>query len=111
MRVGHCSRIAFPDGKVVIIKNGKRHCANGPAVSGRDGQEWYWKGKLHRENGPAVIRTTGYQAWYRHGKRHRDDGPAAIHGNGLLEWWVDGKSLTRTEFFWYRVKRFFGVGQ
>lgn len=30
-------------------------------------QEWWLNDNLHREDGPAVVKDTGYMAWYRHG--------------------------------------------
>lgn len=36
-------------------------------------------GKLHRDNGPAVIWYTGIKEWYKNGLRHREDGPAIIN--------------------------------
>ena len=27
-------------------------------------EQWYLNGKRHRENGPAVLRQSGYKAWY-----------------------------------------------
>jgi len=53
--------------------------------------EWYFNGCLHREDGPAVERITGYEAWYHNGKRHREDGPASAHTDGYKEWWLHGE--------------------
>ena len=61
---------------------------------------WHKYGKLHRENGPAVIekwillhRTT--KTWYKNGKRHRDgDLPAETinhQGNVSKKWFINGK--------------------
>jgi len=36
-----------------------------------DGSEvWIKNGKLHREDGPAVIWYNGHQFWYKNGKLH-----------------------------------------
>ena len=48
-------------------------------------------GKLHREEGPAVIFPSGRKEWYRNGLRHRTDGPAIVHANGGQEWWHNGQ--------------------
>jgi hypothetical protein len=40
--------------------------------------EWYFHGKRHRADGPAIVRHDGLQEWYFHGKRHRTDGPAIV---------------------------------
>jgi hypothetical protein len=62
----------------------------------RNGDFWrYLNGKLHREDGPAVIfADQGYKAWWVHDVRHREDGPALIHTNGANEWWLHGKPLS-----------------
>ena len=53
---------------------------------------WYnEKGQLHREDGPAFIRSNGDCFWRKNGKRHRENGPAVEWSNGYKEWWVDGK--------------------
>jgi hypothetical protein len=44
-------------------------------------QEWYMNGKLHKDNGPAVICANGGECWYINGKRHRINGPAIIFAN------------------------------
>ena len=48
------------------------------------------KGKLHREDGPAIIYSDGYKAWYLNGEMHREDGPAVILSNGYKFWWING---------------------
>ena len=63
-----------------------------------------WKnenGKLHNENGPAVIGynengNISYKLWYINGKLHNDNGPARIayYKNGNVkykEWYVNDK--------------------
>jgi hypothetical protein len=45
---------------------------------------------LHREDGPAYIHPTGYQAWYKRGKLHREDGPAVIYPEGTKKWFLNG---------------------
>lgn len=62
---------------------------------------WYINGKLHREDGPAVIwgnftlddnlpPISGRHDWYKNGKMHRDDGPAIIWADGTREWYKNG---------------------
>jgi len=50
-------------------------------------------GELHREDGPAVIRTDGSQSWYKDGELHREDGPAVIWADGTQLWYKDGKHI------------------
>jgi len=63
-------------------KHGKLHRENGPAVVKPDGTiKYYINNQLHRDNGPAVIRPDGQQIWYCRGRYHRIDGPAIILPN------------------------------
>lgn len=48
-------------------------------------------GRLHREDGPAVISKTG-RYYYVKGKRHRMGGPAVIT-NDREEYWEDGRLI------------------
>jgi len=59
-------------------------------------REWYRNGKVHRDDGPAVLWADGQQEWWRDGKLHRDDGPAVIYVNGQQEWYKDGLRYTPT---------------
>jgi hypothetical protein len=52
-------------------------------------------GLLHREDGPAVTESTGYQAYYREGKLHRVDGPAVRSIGGDYYWYLDGIPYTQ----------------
>jgi hypothetical protein len=79
------------------MRNGKLHRTDGPAIIRTDGmQEWYKDGLLHRADGPAIIRADGTQAWYVNGKLHRTDGPAVIYANGSQEWYINDR-LHRTD--------------
>lgn len=69
--------------------------ANGLVEIARE--EYHFHGKLHRENGPAIVRyangTVYSTEWYYSGKRHRRGGPAktiGINNYELVEYWVDG---------------------
>ena len=59
---------------------------------------WYKNGKLHREDGPAIICHDGQKEWYKAGKRHREDGPAVEFFSGGKQWWVNDKRYTKEEF-------------
>lgn len=56
-----------------------------------DYQEWCLNGKLHRIDGPAVIRIDGAKWWYQYGTLHRVGGPAAEHSDGTKYWLINGK--------------------
>jgi hypothetical protein len=63
--------------------------SEGPALKIRSAggsiviEEYYCKGKLHRQDGPAHVRHDSdgatFEAYYRDGKLHRDGGPATIN--------------------------------
>ena len=56
-------------------------------------------GRLHREDGPAIVYANGYQEWYQNGRRHRVDGPAIEYANGAQEWWIHGVEYTQREYY------------
>lgn len=49
-------------------------------------------GERHREGGPAaIVLPDGRREWRRRGKLHREDGPAIEHADSSREWWIDGE--------------------
>jgi hypothetical protein len=66
------------------------HDNDEPAVTREKFQfkAFYKKGKLHRDNGPAIIHFE-YRAYYVEGLRHRLEGPAVYYTGGLKEYWVN----------------------
>lgn len=69
---------------------GRLHREDGPALIKPNGsQEWYLHGVPHREDGPACEYAT-MQMWMQNGQMHREDGPALV-GEGREEYWVNGK--------------------
>lgn len=53
---------------------------------------WYYKGKVHKEDGPAIISDGGArQMWYLWGRLNREGGPAVEYANGTCEWWFEGR--------------------
>jgi len=65
-------------------------------TNGRKG--WFKNGKLHRENGPAIIWEYGEKMWCQNGKLHRPDGPAIIKEGGEKKYFIFGKHLTEEQF-------------
>lgn len=54
-------------------------------------------GRLHCEDGPAVVSADGSWVWFRHGRIHRDDGPAVFLHFGTWteeQYWIDGTEQT-----------------
>lgn len=94
----------FSDGVFTIIKckfdNGKRiflHREDGSAyIKKRDGiiiiEKWCFNGKLHRRDGPAVVRyDIEWNEWWQNGIQHRDNAPACESFDGKrYEWWNNG---------------------
>lgn len=71
--------------------SGKLHRTDGPAVIRHNGdEEYHVNGLLHRVDGPAMNFVNGQQQYYRYGHRHRVGGPAVI-SNIATEYWVDGQ--------------------
>ena len=79
--------------------SGRLHREEGPAVIGPNGEcEWYRNGLRHRTDGPAFVSPIGVKEWYLHGKLHRTDGPAVIHEDGAKEWWIHGVQYTERAY-------------
>lgn len=80
------------------------HRDDGPARIWPDGgQDWYWRGRLHRCNGPAVVRAHESR-WYKMMKLHRLDGPAIINTSGFQQWHLEGKNMTAQIETWMKSK-------
>lgn len=88
------------------------HRNKGPAIIYLDKiRQWFRKGKLHRYDGPAIIRNIDpnekclyddyhvvsetqkniFEGWYDQGLLHRFGGPAVIYHDGKKEWYQHGK--------------------
>lgn len=75
-------------------KHGLRHRDDDkPAVidERRNQREWWWKGRRHREDGPAII-MPHREEWWEHGGRHRIGAPAIYRTDEQMneEWWENG---------------------
>ena len=55
--------------------------------------------QAHREDGPAVILSTGSEFWYYNGQRHRENGPAIEWHDGTKEWHIFGKRYTEDKYW------------
>jgi len=68
------------DGDIFNIEDGLVHSDKCPAIEFANGVEWWMhKGKLHRENGPAICK-----------KR-------ASKGNFYIEYWLNGEVANSDE--------------
>ena len=87
----------FDDGSKLYYFKGKLHRTDGPAVEYAGGTKyWYFEGKIHRTDGPAVEWADGTKEYYFKSKRHRSDGPAVEHADGSKEYWFEGKKVTKS---------------
>jgi hypothetical protein len=59
------------------------------------------QGKVHREDGPAVIFKSGTKLWYYNGVKHRYDGPAIEQPDGYKRWFLNGVEYSEKE---YKIK-------
>lgn len=58
--------------------------------------------------GPAAQKvecSDGSIEWRLNGKLHREDGPAVVRPDGTKEWWVEGHRLQPLEFVVWRHTR------
>lgn len=70
-------------------ERGKLHREDGPAVEFKNGtRHWRQHGQFHRVDGPAVEYVSGNQWWYQRGKLHRVDGPAVVDKGGASRWYI-----------------------
>jgi hypothetical protein len=75
------------------------HREDGPAIIWTSGtKEWRVNGKRHRKDGPAVEYFNGSKVWYQNGKLHRVDGPAVEYFNGFGVWYLKGKHYNFEDF-------------
>jgi hypothetical protein len=87
--------------------NGKLHREDGPAMITSDGiKRWFLKGEYHREDGPAIEYPNGDKSWYLNGKYHREDGPALEFSDGVNSWYKNGQPYTPSahEVIIYKMK-------
>ena len=54
-------------------------------------------GKLHRNNGPAIIYADGSKEWWLNGERHRKGGPAIVHADGTERYFIHGAQFPKPE--------------
>jgi hypothetical protein len=80
------------ENKTEYYYNGKLHREDGPAVEYVNGTKlWYQNGQYHRLDGPACEFTNGDKFWYQNNKRHRLDGPAIEFISGVKYWYQNGQ--------------------
>ena len=74
------------------------------SVNNKGDKWWYFNGRLHRENGPAVEWLIGgRKSWYLNGKRHRVNGPA-IEDKWDKRWYLNGKEYSESDY-WKVLKK------
>ena len=84
--------IVTPFGRKEYYFNGKLHRENMPAVIQSNGSKEYWiDGKMHRENGPAIEWSSGRKEYWINDHLHRENGPAVIQAHGGFEYWMNGQ--------------------
>ena len=83
--------VEYPSGNIFYYLNGKLHRKDGPTVIRKDGSiEYYLNDLRHREDGPAIIDSNGIIKYYLNGKLHREDGPAFIDSDGTIKYYLNG---------------------
>lgn len=71
--ISHLSDSFMENENIKVWRNreGKLHCEDGPAVIFPNGTlHWCIDGEFHREDGPAVIDTASGIFWYWHGSHY-----------------------------------------
>ena len=104
-------RRTLPRGKL-RPKSEKKRVFRGPEWENFSGfvvyfdgtKRWFFGGKLHKIDGPAIEYANGTKFWYVDGKRHRLDGPAGERSDGTKFWFVDGKQHYTNKSFQVAAK-------
>jgi hypothetical protein len=75
--------VVYSTGETQYWYDGKLHRQNGPAIIRHDGQhlEFFHNGLQHNENGYAIICKNGVKYYFVNNKLHRDVGPAIDTGD------------------------------
>ena len=68
-------------------------------VDSDETKRWFLNGKLHREDGPAIVYENGEKQWYLHGNLHREDGPSVVYPDGQKEWYLNNRPVTWQQLF------------
>jgi len=63
-----------------------------------DKEYWIKDGKLHRDDGPAIITSYNHKVWIQNGKLHRLDGPAIEWWDGNESFYIEGKEIAKKKF-------------
>lgn len=64
-------------------------------------EEYYRHGAHHRDNGPAVLWSSGSYQFYKKGELHNENGPAChwVNSEGVSdEYYLNGKNMSKTGF-------------
>ena len=96
----------FENGKFIsteipyVGKKNKIQIENGYKIINSDENETKWynkRGKLHREDGPAIEYSNGTIKWYFNNILHRENGPAIEYKDGYKEWYINNKVTSRED--------------
>lgn len=96
--MGTSERTVDVSGTVRWWFDGRKHRVDGPAVEYTDGTRmWMRDGCLHRDGGPAVERLNGTSEWLVDGRLHRVDGPAFVGVGGVRKWFLGGVEVSEAD--------------
>lgn len=59
---------------------------------------FYYEGKLHCDDGPALIYPNGDKCFYKQGLPHNAEGPAVIKASGENFYYLEGQKLSFEEW-------------
>lgn len=82
---------AYVAGRSVWYLNGeiqREEYTNGTIVK-------YYCGKIHCNDGPAIVYSWGTEMWYRNGLLHCEEGPAVRSPDGIVSYYLDGVLMRR----------------
>ena len=88
--------------------SGERHNEDGPSIIHSSGTKiWFIHGKIHREEGPALITSIG-EIWYYQGMIHSLNGPAEYNREINIQCYhINDKQYSKKDYnnilFWVRT--------
>ena len=83
----------------IYYKEGKVHREDGPAIIYENGtKKWYVNDLRHREGSPAIEWADGDRMWFDHDKLHRVNGPAIERKDGNHSWYLNGVEYSYEDF-------------
>jgi hypothetical protein len=71
---------------------------NHEIIEYNDRIEYHLNGRLHRDNGPAIIYNDGSEYWFQYDRLHNTNGPAIILPFGMKRYYINDKQYSLNDY-------------